>query len=268
MSTPLVDSLRRHELAVFFVLAYAIAWAFWPFGSFGAFAPLIAALIVVPLTRGRAGMRELVSRVLRWRVRWYWYVIALGVPLAVHVATAGTHMAAGEPAPSLTSASVTAVLLAFAVRLVNPTDGPLGEEPGWRGYGLPVLQGQGRSPLAATTVMAVLIAGWHLPLFFMETGGLQTRTVVTGLVTTVAVTYWYSWLFNRTGGSVLLVLLAHNLEGSLQAEGWIYMIMWCLLAIGLLVLDRNSWRPPAAVTTPPVASPPGQPADLGHAADR
>ena len=42
--------VRRHPLITFFVLAYAIAWAFVPLGSFGAFGPLVAALIVIPLS--------------------------------------------------------------------------------------------------------------------------------------------------------------------------------------------------------------------------
>jgi hypothetical protein len=82
---------------------------------------------------------------------------------------------------------------------------------------LPGLQGLGYSPLLATVVLAVLITGWHLPLFFMG-GGLPMSIVVTSILTTVAVTFWYTWIFNHTGGSVLLVIVAHSVEGSIQAE--------------------------------------------------
>jgi hypothetical protein len=34
--------------------------------------------------------------------------------------------------------------------------------------------------------------------------------LVAGLVTTMAVTFWYAWLFNHTAGSVLLVVMAHS----------------------------------------------------------
>jgi uncharacterized protein len=133
--------------------------------------------------------------------------------------------------------------LVFALRLVNPTDGPLGEEPGWRGYAQPGLQARW-SPLLSTAVLAVLVAGWHLPLFFLDDSGLEPQILVGGLVGTVAVTFWYAWLFNRTGGSVLLVLLAHSVEGSLQAQGWIYIGVWCAVALGLLVADWKAWRRP------------------------
>ena len=48
--------IRRHPTVAFVVLSFVVAWAFVPFGSFGAFGPLVAALIVVPLSRGRAGL--------------------------------------------------------------------------------------------------------------------------------------------------------------------------------------------------------------------
>ena len=242
--------IKRHPLIAFFVLAYAVAWAFVPFGSFGAFGPLVAALLVVPLTQGRPGLRELGSRLVRWRVRWFWYVVALGLPLGVHFVTAGLNIAMGDPVPAVTFGSVSAVVLAFLLRMVNPADGPLGEEPGWRGFALPGLQSR-YSPLLATTILAVLVAGWHLPLFFLEEGGLQPPILVGGLVSTIAVTYWYTWLFNRTGGSVLLVLMAHSIEGSLQAQGWTYMAVWCVAAVGLIVCNLQAWRrPPRAPTAP------------------
>jgi membrane protease YdiL (CAAX protease family) len=252
MASRAAGVVKRHPLITFFVLAYAVAWAFVPFGSFGAFGPLVAALVVVPLTQGRAGLRELGSRLVRWRVRWFWFLVALGLPLAIHLLTAGLHTAAGDDLPSVTAASVSAAALTFLVRLVNPTDGPLGEEPGWRGFALPGLQSR-YAPLAATTILALLVVGWHLPLFFLEEGGLQPPALVGGLVTTIAVTYWYAWLFNRTGGSVLMVVLAHSIEGSVQAEGWIYMGVWCVAAVGLIVRDRKAWRRPAGaqvVTSP------------------
>ena len=175
-----------------------------------------------------------------------------GLPLAIHLVTAGLNTAAGADVPSGTFVSASAVLLTFLVRLVNPTDGPLGEEPGWRGFALPGLQSR-YSPLAATTILAVVVAGWHLPLFFLEEGGLQPPILVGGLVTTIAVTYWYAWLFNHTGGSVLLVLIAHSIEGSVQAQGWIYVGVWCATAAGLIVCNPKAWRRPAepgTVTSP------------------
>ena len=156
--------------------------------------------------------------------------------------------------PRVTGSAVLAVVTTFALRLVNPTDGPLGEEPGWRGFAQPGLQGPGYSPLRSTAILAVLVAGWHVPLFFLEDGGLQVSVVVNGLVATVAVTFWCAWLFNRCGGSVLMVLIAHSMEGSIQSEGWIYTAVWSAVAIGLVLADRPAWRRSPAAATDPVPS--------------
>jgi hypothetical protein len=243
-----MSAVRRHPIITFFVLAYAISWGFLPIEAVGFLpsGPLIAALIVLPLTQGWAGLRELGLRIIRWRVRWYWYVVAIGLPLGVHLVNVGLNVAAGAGVPSLTFTSFSTFLIMFAIRLVNPADGPLGEHPGWNGVALPGLQGYGYSPLLATTILAPLVAGWHLPTFFLEEGGLQPSVLVAGLVTTMAVTFWYTWLFNHTAGSVLMLVVAHSVEGSIQYElGWIVMGVWLAVAIGLVVFDWKAWRGPA-----------------------
>jgi hypothetical protein len=250
--------VKRHPIVTFFVLAYAISWAFLPIEAvrFLPSGPLFAALIVIPLTQGLSGLKELGSRMIRWRVRWYWYVLALGLPLAVHLLYVGLNVASGAGLPSLTFTTLTTFLMAFAIRLVNPADGPLGEHPGWNGVALPGLQAN-RSPLVAAMILAPLVAGWHLPIFFLEEGGLQPPILIGGLVTTMAVTFWYTWLFNHTGGSILLVVAAHSVEGSIQAGGWIYMGVWLAVATGLVVFDRKAWLAPAPTeaTTQPVMPP-------------
>jgi uncharacterized protein len=157
--------------------------------------------------------------------------------------------------PSLAQFSpVYAVFVVFAVRLVNPADGPLGEEPGWRGFAQPRLQAD-RSPLLATLILAVLVTIWHVPTFILE-AGLQPSFILGGVLATVAVTFWYAWLFNRSGGSVLITLIAHATEGSIQVGAFwpasaagqiilVYTAVWCAVAIGLVVFDRRLWRGPA-----------------------
>ena len=240
-------AIQRHPIVTFFVLTYLITWGFVPFGLFGAFGPLIAALIVTPLTRGRAGLKELGLRIIRWRVRWYWYVVAIGLPLAVHGLTVLLNLAAGVYIPRQGFTSIAGWLLIFGVRLINPLDGPIGEEPGWRGFALPGLQAT-RSPLVSTAILAVLVTIWHLPLFYLvylEEGILPPSTIVGGVVGPFAFTFMATWLFNHTGGSVLMTILLHASEGSIQAEGWVYTGLSVIVAIGLVIFDWKSWRSPA-----------------------
>ena len=96
-----MSAVRHHPIITFFVLSYAIAWGFLPFGSFGAFGPLVAALVVIPITQGLAGLRDLGGRMIRWRVGWIWYVLAIGIPLAVFLVTVALNVALGAGAPSL-----------------------------------------------------------------------------------------------------------------------------------------------------------------------
>ena len=82
--------------------------------------------------------------------------------------------------------------------------------------------------------MAVAIVGWHAPLFLISSYGLQPYEAVT----TVAVTFWYGWLFNHAAGSVLIALIAHATEGSINTsdlwqagpdltrETWLYVVVW------------------------------------------
>src|ERR671933_3046654 len=170
--------VKRHPLIAFFVLTYAIGWGCIPFWTFQAGSPLIAALVVISLTQGVAGLKELGLRIIRWRVRWHWYALAIGVPLAVVGLVVGLNLALGASAPSLASyGSFTTILMIFAVRLVNPGDGALGEEPGWRGFALPGLQST-YSPLVSTLILGVLVSGWHVPLLFLEEGALQSSIIV------------------------------------------------------------------------------------------
>ena len=236
--------IKRHPLITFFVLTYVITWGFVSFGSFGAFGPLVAAVIVAPLTRGRAGLKELGLRMIRWRVAWYWYVVAIGLPLAIHGLTALINQAIGVGIPRQEFNSIAAWLLIFLVRLINPADGPLGEEPGWRGFALPGLQAT-HSPLVATVILAVLVTVWHLPLFFLEGGSLPPSTVVGGIVGPFAFTFMATWLFNHTGGSVLMTVLLHAAEGSIQAEGWVYTGLLVIVAVGLVIFNWKAWGSPA-----------------------
>jgi uncharacterized protein len=242
--------VRRYELVIFFALSYLIAWSTLPFGSFLAFSPLFSALIVVAIAEGWQGLAQLGRRLIRWRVNWIWYAAAIGLPLLVHAVAVGLNMAAGAPAPSLDQFQPWyAVLMVFGLSMVNPLEGPLGEEPAWRGFAQPRLQSKW-SPLASAAVLAALITCWHLPLVFMP----QFDLGFPDIGSTVLVTFWYAWLFNRTGGSVLFPLIAHVTEGCVNhqlfwpagpyadRQVWMWFIAWALLVVALLIFDRKSWR--------------------------
>lgn len=251
----IVTWTREHRLVAFFALVFLLSWWAWPFYLVGmsptAFfpcGPILAAVIVVGVTDGRAGYREWGARLLRWRVGWVWWVVAIGTPLAVLVVAASANVLLwSASAPVLSQVPWTSVLLFGALRFIDPLDGPFGEEPGWRAYALPELQRR-RSPLAATLVLAPLVALWHLPLV---TSG---QLAWVGLPITFAITFVYSWLFNRSGGSALLTLVFHVVQGtfSYAVLGFagvdaarmdrLVGVLWFVIAAVLVAVDRQAWR--------------------------
>jgi hypothetical protein len=59
-----MSAVRRHPLLTFFILTFVLTWAPIPFIGFLTGGPLLAALIVLPLTQGLAGLKELGSRMI------------------------------------------------------------------------------------------------------------------------------------------------------------------------------------------------------------
>ena len=175
---------------------------------------LIAALVVVLLTEGPRGLLTLGARLIRWRVSWVWYGLAIAVPLLVHLTSISINAGLASSAPSLGLLTPWyGIPLAIALHMISPFGGPLMEEPSFRGFAQPELQ-EGRSRLAATAIMAVLVTGWHLPLFFMPV----FEAPPIGVMTTLAVTFWYAWLLNQASGSVLITLIAHGTEGAVETN--------------------------------------------------
>jgi uncharacterized protein len=260
--------IRRHPVITFFLLAYALAWGAIPWQSFFAPGVLVAALAVVLLTEGLAGLKAMGARLIRWRVSWVWYALALAVPLAVKFASIGLNSALGAPVPVISEFNVWYSLpMAIAVNIVNPLNAQLPEESSYRGWAQPKLQAT-RTPLGATVLMAIGVTGWHIPLFLMPQFGSSPIEAAA----TVAVTFWYAWLFNHASGSSLLTLIAHATEGTIETSTlwqagadttrmtWLYTLVWCLVAFALLVFDRRFWtRSPEVVggaerSAEPVAS--------------
>src|SRR5215217_7528556 len=111
---PITSVVKRHPIITFFVLAYTFSWLPWVLGTlvpasrpfvlypFLGSGPLLAALVVIPITQGRAGLRAWAARLRKWRVGWHWYVVAIGIPLTVGLGAAALNSVFGAPGLSLT----------------------------------------------------------------------------------------------------------------------------------------------------------------------
>jgi membrane protease YdiL (CAAX protease family) len=114
-----------------------------------------------------------------------------------------------------------------------------GEEIGWRGFALPHLQKR-YNALAASLIVGLLWSLWHLPLVFL-TGNLMAQSPLLWFISIVAVAFIYTWLYNSTQGSILLVALLHvseNLYGAFipGVSPIAYALLNCVVAIVLILV--------------------------------
>lgn len=261
----------------FFLLAYAGAWLVWipplllghepsAWTNVGAASPAAAAVLLTWRGARRtggggpgagAGLRDLFRALVRWRVEPVWWVVCLAGPLVLWTAATGLHVALGgtatwygDPAhptmPAEPGPWFLAVAIVFAYVLVLSV---IGEELGWRGYALPRLLAR-RDALSASVVLGALWALWHTPLFFTP-GALHSRVPALWFVLQIlGQTIILTWVYQRTGGSVLLVALLHAAANTGMGvlpvlpldTGGSERILWLVLGMEWLVVGALVWR--------------------------
>ncbi len=235
--------IKKNPIVTFAFLAYLLSWWSVPFadGRLIPYGPALAAVIVLASTAGRQNLGNLWRRVTHWRVAWYWYLIGPGIIAGCQSVAFVLNVLLGATVksyPALPSMGTIITLLLL---------GGLWEEPGWTGYLLPRLQerfaNRSNGALLAALVTGVFRAIWHLPLYIY--GHIPWFDV---LVFSIAFQLIIAWLFNRSGGSVLIVMLFHlasNIFGAVfnssmfTGTEWtnysaLFMALAALVALGIL----------------------------------
>lgn len=271
--------ILNHPLVAYFVLAYAGSWivitplvlhgqglislsdgaSFILFALSAVAGPALAAFTVTGVLEGRPGMRRLLRRTFQMRAGLHWYVVALFSFFAIWL-VAYSLLFNGAPLFSL----IQNWTLLLSVFLPNVLLGLLipsiGEEPGWRGFALPRLQAQ-FGPVLGTVILGTLHGIWHLPAFFTPMLGPVTPVgFIAFVLTAIAGTFIYTWIFNNTRGSVWMAMVTHAssnaaaqllgqliprdvvLSGPVQAlvqDGWLNVIIFGLAALALLLFTRG-----------------------------
>lgn len=248
---------KRYSLLIYFILAYALAWLLWiPAVLFqeslaslsmllfmvGTFAPTVSAILLTGIYEGKDQVKALLKRFLIWRVGLIWYLVVLLGPLLFVFLVSSLYVLFGGVGPNWSQ--LLTLLPTFLLILI--LGGPLAEEAGWRGYALPRLQAS-QNALIASLILGVIWALWHLPLFFLA-GSIQSQLPIGAyLIMTVALTVLFTWVYNSTGGSLLLVLLLHGMINTApttifgQAVGdvkliWLYVGLMGVVAVTVAAL--------------------------------
>lgn len=179
---------------------------------------IFVSLFMTWATLGKESMVTFLKRLMIWRVGWKWWLVALLLSPALQFASVlMTSWLTGTPVDCSH----------LMIREVIPIDAPLlalvlpwlifeiltnGEEWGWRGYVLPRLQAK-YNALTASLILGAIWSFWHLPKF-LGTGLGNERSFPWFAISQLALAVLYTWLYNNTRGSILLVVLFHATENT------------------------------------------------------
>ena len=274
--TPLREDGPVRDIVAFFAIGFAIAWTTWlvlarvaatigidtatlvemvEAGQLGDtatpmpvwvlylltrlidFSFSIAGVAMIAATTGKAGLRRLGRRLLAWRLAPRWYAVAL-LPVALYAAAAALttlQVGGGELVTGVVALHTMLFSLSAGLLVSLLLRGAMGEELGLRGFVLPRLQAR-TTPVRASLVVGAVWGLWHLPVLV----GRDVGTILVYLGFVLAVTMLFTWLFNRTTGSLVPVLLLH---ATINWEEGIEVVVpslrgsdWETLAVAALVL--------------------------------
>ena len=233
--------IKRHPLLSYFALTFAITWGLFVLAVGGPggipatkeefttmpllailaalLGPSVSGILLTGLVYGREGFRNLFTRMRRWRVGARWYAVALlTAPLVFTAVLIPLWLISPVFLPGIfaSEAKVSFVLMGIVVGLIVG----IFEELGWTGFAVPTLLKLRYGVLSTGLIVGVLWGAWHLLgndiwASVATSGGLPPAlfAVGVGLVLLVGQLPAYRvlmvWVYERSGGSLLLAILMH-----------------------------------------------------------
>ncbi|RJT34931.1 CPBP family intramembrane metalloprotease [Mesorhizobium waimense] len=244
--TSFLDLVRRHQLISFFSLALGLTWlAFIPFWlsngdsiPWFTFGPIVSGFIVAALSGGWGSVKVILASMVKWRVHPVWYLVAFGLPFGAQLVSILINPLFGAATPAWGNIPAMAEMLPI-IALYAVFSGPLGEEPGWRGFATPRLLA-GHSALTGSLILGAIWAIWHVPL------GLVGDLSLYGTINVVLAAVVFTWLYQNTG-SVFLAFIMHVAHqnsvrflgkvftgGDSVQQQWIGVAIWAAIAAAIV----------------------------------
>ncbi len=229
----LIQFARQQALSLYFAITFLLSWTIWFSGAalgyaaslehfatflfLGSFAPALAALLVSAWRGGAQEAQTLLKRIVQVRVPFMvylatWFIFPSVISLGLVVL--------GFPFKTDAALNIGTLIIAmpingFLTAFLSP--GPLGEEPGWRGFATP--QMQHLPEWQANIVLGLIWAFWHLPIaiLFPEWRELMPNVDV-GLplwlvlypISIIALTIMLAKLWKWSGQSIFICILFHG----------------------------------------------------------
>ncbi len=275
----LKSNIQKYPLISFVVINYLITWIFlYPsykliinaeeetfpplalIGLIGAYGPTIAAIIVEKITVGNRGIKELLKKLLVWKVHIKWYLFVFFVPVLLYAVAVLTSKLFGYQLGQINLKD--GLNSSFLFILIALPFGPMGEELGWRGFFLPRLL-QKYSIWKSSIIIGFVWTIWHLASFSYPGAAIPSIfevnlwTLFLYLLTIIGESLLFTYLFLKTKFSVLIAILFHavfnassnivltifpQVENIVEQREIIYIVNILLIAVLsiVLLLRKNS----------------------------
>lgn len=224
--------VKRHPVLTYYAMVFAISWGciiivLGPGGFLGTtqtsrtqlfvggplslLGPSIAGVFLTGLIYGKAGLRELLSRLFRWRVGARWYTVALlAAPLVMTATLLALSLISPVFLPAIITADNKASLLVYGI-VLGFVSSPFFEELGWTGFAIPEIRKR-YDILTTGLIMGLLWGAWHFPIFSASAG--SSGTVPPVLYLAVLLFSWLPpyrvlmvWVYDHTKSLLVLVLM-------------------------------------------------------------
>ena len=200
-------AIEKHPVLSFIVIAFGLTWPLaalirqsMVFPLLGLFGPCVAAIIVLYLSRGCAGLAQLGNKFQLSRALVAWCILGALLPLVLIVPLWLLHVWWwGAIGFKLSALSLMSLVVAVLI---------IGEEVGWRGFLLPYLL-QRYSPLNSSVIVGLVWAIWHLPNFLLSNYPHYGLPFSAFVVMTLAFSVLFTWLYLNTGGSLVIAVIFH-----------------------------------------------------------
>jgi len=208
------------------------------------YAPGISGIFLIWRHYGLKGLGSFFRRLRFWRAPLQWWLfLLLGVPVIVYAAAAikGTINAPFPFSPWI---------MVFPALIQSLLLGPMGEEFGWRGLALPLLQRR-FSPFWASLILGVVWAVWHAPAFAMSGTPQSAWSFGPFFVGLIAITVIMTPLFNASHGSLSIAILYHlNIMNPIfpDAQPWDSYLLAIAAAVIVFLNRREMFGRSSGVT--------------------